>query len=257
MPENEQEKSERAPDGKMSGKEIGAATPFLKKLDNYWYHYKWRTIIALFVLIAVIICTVQMCGKKKYDLEVMYAGPYVFKSDGQAAADIESAVEGCVTGEEKISVNLVSYWVDEELNAQAGADLAFMRSNSLSNEKAFRDEIVAGNVSIYLLSPYLFHMADDEGAFVDLTGYLPEWAGNGAQIFARNEDNKLNRRGILVKKTPFGTLPGISSLPDDTILCLRNVSSIGSIFGLRKAEDRFAECEEIFRAIMNYTKEDN
>ncbi|MBQ3489767.1 MAG: hypothetical protein IJA86_04165 [Clostridia bacterium] len=47
---------------------------FLKWLDNYWYHYKWHTIIVTFFLVIGIISTVQIFNKESYDAYVMYVG---------------------------------------------------------------------------------------------------------------------------------------------------------------------------------------
>ena len=40
---------------------------FLKWLDNYWYHYKWHTIIVAFFLIIGIISTVQIFNRETYE----------------------------------------------------------------------------------------------------------------------------------------------------------------------------------------------
>ena len=45
-------------------------------LDNYIYHYKWHTIIALFLVFTITVCSVQMCDKESYDVYVVYAGDY-------------------------------------------------------------------------------------------------------------------------------------------------------------------------------------
>ena len=45
-----------------------------EKLENFWYHYKWHTIAAFFIVLVVVICSLQMCGKATYDVYVMYAG---------------------------------------------------------------------------------------------------------------------------------------------------------------------------------------
>ena len=42
--------------------------------ENFWYHYKWHTIITVFVIFVVTICTVQMCSKEEYDVHIIYAG---------------------------------------------------------------------------------------------------------------------------------------------------------------------------------------
>ena len=53
---------------------IKTDTKLEKWFDNFWYHHKWVTVGVAFALLVVIICTVQMCGKEKNDLTVVYAG---------------------------------------------------------------------------------------------------------------------------------------------------------------------------------------
>ena len=49
-------------------------------LENFLYHYKWHTIVALFLIVTITICSVQMCSKDSYDVYVMYAGSRDIKS---------------------------------------------------------------------------------------------------------------------------------------------------------------------------------
>ena len=35
-----------------------------KWFENYWYHYKWRTLIVAFFAIIIVVCMVQMMQKK-------------------------------------------------------------------------------------------------------------------------------------------------------------------------------------------------
>ena len=49
-----------------------------EKLDNFWYHYKWHTIVTLFFVVVFGICIGQMASKDKVDAYIMYAGPSAF-----------------------------------------------------------------------------------------------------------------------------------------------------------------------------------
>ena len=50
---------------------------FAKWLDNYWYHYKWQTLIAAFFLFAVIFLVVSTMNIREADCVITYGGPYV------------------------------------------------------------------------------------------------------------------------------------------------------------------------------------
>ena len=63
---------------------------FLKWLDNYWYHYKWRTIVILFFAVLLIVCVVQCSTVEKYDLchrrEELPLSPYNQRSANRTRA---------------------------------------------------------------------------------------------------------------------------------------------------------------------------
>ena len=44
---------------KIDGRDVAIRTPFTQWFENFWYHYKWQTIVALCTAITVIICAVQ------------------------------------------------------------------------------------------------------------------------------------------------------------------------------------------------------
>ena len=45
--------------------------PTNEKLENFWYHYKWHTITAVFVIVVGVILTLQLCTKVDFDLLFM------------------------------------------------------------------------------------------------------------------------------------------------------------------------------------------
>lgn len=46
---------------------------------NYWYYYKWRTLIIGFFVICAIVMVPQVITKVDYDIHILYAGPYIFQ----------------------------------------------------------------------------------------------------------------------------------------------------------------------------------
>ena len=75
---------------KIAGAEIKVQGRFLKWLDNYWYHYKWVTIVVAFFIIVFSVCTLQMCSKEKNDLIIVYAGEAFVSSE--KAESIKSVI---------------------------------------------------------------------------------------------------------------------------------------------------------------------
>ena len=243
---------------KLSG-DVTLRSPFLTKLDNFFYHYKWHSVIALFLTVVVLVCSLQMCGQKEYDLEVMYAGPKNL-ANKQTVLDIQNAFAQVAedrTGDGEKSINLVSYWVNDSLwdltpeeKEEYGNDLGHLMNNSYNNENAFVDEIAAGNVIICLLSPYLFHMIDDEAGFRRVSDVFPDLAEYEEEVCVYDEDGKINRFGVVLAKTSFGEMAGLSSLPKDTILCVRKIAPLSFWYNRDKAEAKYEYALEVFRSAL-------
>lgn len=242
-------------DGKIS-------SPFLKKLDNYWYHYKWHTIISLFLVVVILICSFQMFKKDEYDLEVLYAGPSTLLNDRQTILDIEAAFADLLsdqTGDGKVSVNLVSYWVDDRVaeNSDLSAgDINYLFTNSQNNKRAYTDEVKAGNLSIFLVSPELFHMVDDEAGFMRVVDIFPELEAYQEEVCVYDEDGDINRFGVVLSKTAFGQRAGLSSLPEDTILCIRKKSVMAGWFGAARAKKNHELAQTVFYNALSLGKKE-
>lgn len=253
-------------DEKQSAGNIKISSPLLKKLDNYWYHYKWHTIIGLFLVTVILICSLQMCAKDDYDFEVLYAGPKNLNSQ-QTILDIESAFASIGddrTGDGKVTVNLVSYWVDERISPDneeykdmTPTDVSYAMNQSLNNRQLYLDEVSAGNLVVFLVSPHLFHLVDDEAGFMRVTDVFPELAAYEEEVCVYDENGKINRFGVVLSKTAFGEKAGLASLPEDTILCVRKASPMNAFFGADKAEENHNYAVEIFRRALALGKKES
>ena len=74
---------------KIEGGEVKIKLPTSKKLENFWYYYKWHTIAVLFVILVIGVCTFQTCNKTSYDLHVVYAGDKDVKMSAEAGKKSE------------------------------------------------------------------------------------------------------------------------------------------------------------------------
>jgi hypothetical protein len=136
---------------KNIGNEVRVSSGILTRLENFWYHYKWHSLIALFLVFTVTICTLQMCDKEKYDVNVLYAGGHAFSRESEGAdyseyQKIMSSMKNFTEdhdGDGKISVSFRDlYLPTEEELAKEEDDVYFIRQ---------RDEI-AKHVSRKLLA---------------------------------------------------------------------------------------------------------
>ena len=57
-------------DEKITPGEVVIENKFIKWLDNFWYHYKWPTIIVAFFLFVGVVCFAQCSTRATGDLTV-------------------------------------------------------------------------------------------------------------------------------------------------------------------------------------------
>ena len=235
--------------GIENDEEIHGSEAEIKKgnfLSNIWYRYKWAIIIiSAFVLIFVIV-GVQMAKKDKSDITVMYAGPKYVTSD------IYSSVTGSLTeimkdyngdGEKKILFSTVTYQTEEQRKESVKDHDVYgkVMSDAANKESLdlFMNQIMSGQVVIYLLDPFFYEMY--EGNFMkveDLLGYKP------------NESIMCGENGVYLKKTEFAKyMGGFEDLPDDTVICI--MSKL-----VTTKDDLQENSIDLFKAILNFGVEE-
>ncbi len=195
---------------------------FLSWLENFWYHYKWHTVIAAFLLIVAVVCIAQSCTKEKSDIAVIYAGPVYL--DGEKTANIRTSLSQNLPkdsfGDEAVA-NALSYLImSEEQIKEAekglnpdGSPVYIDRAFIVEQQETFDSLLATDKSSILLLDPYLFNMLGGNADSVrlcelsDVLGYTPEGA--------------VSRFGIRLGDTSiYNTNPALQVLPADTVLCV-------------------------------------
>lgn len=235
-------------------------TGLYRWLDNFWYHYKWITVIVSIFVIFALVSAVQLFSREETDIYVMYAGPQVINV--QNMTYIERAFENIAgddyTGDGKIvsTVRDVTIMSEEEIKEASGSDTGtvpnegykinenIVRTQTSDALKTFNQEIFGGDSVICLLSPYTYSIVRAADGFLpleDVLGYMPENAYDECAVYLSNTD--------------FGSLEGLTVLPDDTLLCVRRVSSMSFLKGKEKTENAHEYHLEVFRNIMNFKKD--
>ena len=197
---------------------------FVLWLDNYWYHYKWVTIVVAFFLIIAIICIAQSCSKVPSDVKLTYAGPAYLSGDKKLA--IESAVSGEMpegfSKNGKAEIDLLSYYIlskeqiediqketDSEGRPKEYVDTYFITSE----QETFESQLMTGSSSVLLLDPSIFDSLGGNAASERLRPLN--------EIFDNVPDKNVNGFGIRLGDTEaYRSNPELQVLPADTILCL-------------------------------------
>ena len=221
--------------------------------ENYWYHYKWATIITAFFVIIGIIMIGQVVTKENADVNILYAGPQWFL--GSEIRGIENAFVQTMTedyngdGKKVVVLKDITLLTDGQIDyklesalAEGIDDLVINRVENQKMRGSLTTEIMAGESIICLLDPYWFDFIKAESGFMtlqDILGYKPE--------------NAFDDYGIYLKDTEFGKFFTIFELlPDDTVLCVRRMTVLSVFKGAKKEEERYAWHTQMFKDIINF-----
>lgn len=242
---------------------VAAVAPrtFKERLQNFWYHYKWPTIIAFILLIVIVGASASTCVREDFDISVMIAGPV--ELGGQTTRDIANSVETLSkdydeNGEASVGVNVLYIANYEDLRDSDNPVSGNLAALSKQNRETFQLEVMTGTYLICILSEELWKEVNDADGFLPITDYLPDGdAYENATYYGGDV-----KTGIRLGDTDFGSMLGVSTLPDDMILCIRRPSAVSAWYQslLPWAKDENAERhlwhEDTMRAILAYRSEE-
>ncbi|MBQ7386994.1 MAG: hypothetical protein IJW03_02390 [Clostridia bacterium] len=231
---------------------VGAPMSPKEKIENFWYHYKWHTIVGAVVVITLCIVVLQMCKKPDYDAYIMYAGDYKISNmseDGdlphyqRVLASLKKVVDD-ENGDGKIDVNLQNLYAftDEQLGS-LGSDSTAELSLAITDSETLESALVVGNYYVCFLSEELF-LAND--AIYDGAMFEP------LAKYATSEDidyEYASERGIYLRSLPYAEF---IELPGDTVVCLRSLNGYSSAIGGRANKQNFAIGERVIKNILSY-----
>ena len=224
-----------------------------KWLDNYWYHYKWVTVITLFFIIMGIILISQMINREESDINILYTGPHIFEVGEKNS--VESAFCQIMPndfngdGKKLTQVADMTAYTDEQMleameQAEKEGKTLIISNYAFEMVKSrFSQEVFAGESVICLLDRVWYDMVLENDGFVPLSevlGYKPEYA--------------FDDYGVFLKDTEFGQyFTALDALPDDTILCMRRISSASVFTGVKNVEKKYEYHRQMFIAIFSFT----
>lgn len=236
-------------------------SPFLEKVENFFYHYKWHTLIALFLVFTVTICSVQMCQKVSYDAHILYAGgsnitTSVAEGEEESKyATLHSAIKKFVAdrdgdGERNLSVLNLFIPSPDELAKMENSE--YFTQMVVENNSTLKEYLYYGEYYICILSDRLlseYTKDKDTNPFAKIAGYLPE----GAKI--ADEESAEGYRlaseyGVYLKSTPLADNAGFSLLGEDTVICIRKYSRFGTSSSKEKSMEYYEFCESTLRLML-------
>jgi hypothetical protein len=224
-----------------------------KWLDNYWYHYKWQTILALFFTIFVSVAIGQMLTKVDDDVVILYAGPY--QPNANETREISNALQSVMSadfnGDGVKSAQILSILLMTEDQIQTAKEEAAASGNVVvyniasitENRTRFSTQIFAGETVICLLDPNWYTDVYKNGGFIKLSevlGYTPE--------------NAIDEYSIYLRNTALAQyFSALHVFPEDTILCVRRMSTITAFKSEKKESVRYKNQLQMFCDMMSFS----
>ena len=203
---------------------------FKEKVSNFWYYHKWKTLIALFFTAVAVLVVMQMCSNKSHDAFVMYVGG---KMDAEVIKDVEASLESVCSdfdGNGEVSVALSEMLFISDTSVP-GAPTA---NNEAKN--AFSTQLMGGG------DYYLFFLSPDFYDLYEKTMFVPV-----ADILGHESDCQNDDYTVTLGKTPFYRMAGVSSLPADTLVCVKMVTY--SMFDTTRRDEAQQHHFTVFRRI--------
>ena len=225
--------------------EVTVPSTLKEKIQNFIYHYKWHTLIALLLVISLVVCSLQFCSKEDYDAYILYAGS---KNIGRTSKDGDVAEISTVISSLKritddfnengeTTLNFTNYYY---LSADERKDVDDLNEALLANDRNSISSVLEhSEYYLCFISKAVYeqyHKVGDEELFISLDGY--KTASPDIELYADN--------AILLSSTEAYKLPGLSSLPDDTLVCIRRPSVLGG-----KSKEHTAHLENAKKMLEN------
>lgn len=108
-----------APEPKPSEIAVAPKT-FKEKMQNYWFHFKWHTIGAVFTVIVLVVLVSQCASRTDWDMQIMYF-TYTPVMDDQTAAigNYLETISEDINGDGEVHINVINCSMsDSNLNSQ-------------------------------------------------------------------------------------------------------------------------------------------
>ncbi len=224
----------------------------LKWLENFWYHYKWHTLIIGFFAVILVVGIFQMTKKTDPDISMLYAGPAILTEQGldELERTFASVLSSDSNGDGKKIVKAVGVTLlsDEQLaekKAEAEAEGESLYYNVSLRSSAFeqiKSWLITGEMLLCLLDPYVYDQFVDYGLFMPLSNLLDEIPASAADDYS-----------IRFSETEFGRFySDLAPVTDGLLLCLVNPTVLA---GDKTEGERYQAHVTLLKEILAFTVE--
>ena len=202
---------------KYNESDVTIKSPFLSKLDNFWYYHKIHVLVSVFVIIVLSVCIAQCSSREPEDITVLYAGPASFMPEQYAAIrdEIGNAIPIDYDGDGEKRAALITYEVmsEEQIRYyESELETQLNRSYYTEQYQIYSKYITSGECGVFLIDPWLYESLISQEVKIlrplsEVMAEIPEYA--------------VGEYGIKFSETAlYKNSEYLSMIPEDTILCL-------------------------------------
>ena len=206
---------------KMEAKELGTQSKILAWLENYWYHYKWHTLVGAFFLMVILVCAVQCSSTESVDMTVAFCGNDAL-GDAEMEAITKILSDVCPedvdrNGRRTARLNQHTIFSEEELTAlytdyneesgEATVDRSGMMSAKGYNTeriKTLQNYVSTGDCAVWLVSEYVYSSIIPKDMIVSSTPLSETWLYQSFDAIQGLPDGMR----VLLTRLPFGSYSG-------------------------------------------------
>ena len=223
-----------------------------QKIENFWYHYKFRTIAVGFVVFVVLWVIISSFGQRGEEAYIGYIGEYAYShSEAQdIGSKMSSALKVDFDGDGKTNVEFVPthYYAAsqiEELSTKEldeGEDLQFHPALNRKNYENFERELENGSIYVWFVSKEVYESMDKSVLMPvrDVLGYELE---RGLADEYAVDCSSLSFSHDMTRTITY-----------NTYLVMRANRNFSFIMGQQTAARELEENCELFRRIVEYKK---
>ncbi len=239
--------------GKIEAVPLTETSKTIRKLDNFWYHYKWTVIVVVFFVSVVVVCLVQLFTRPKYDTSMVMITTY--RMNSEEFDTFESLVQNLLpedyddNGKKRVNVIIYQYYSPAEIEAEKEAAAeretdAFLYNAQYNNSElsAFTNLTMTGEASVCIVSPDVYARLAEKDRLMPIA----ELYSDGSLPKGIRSDGL----GLDLKYSDFYNYHSIvQKLPDTSILCLLRPTVRGN-----SSKPAYYEREKaFFRAIADFS----
>ncbi len=227
---------------------LTVSSPFLKKLENFWYHHKWKVIVIAFFAIVVTVCILQMVNREDVDDTVIIAVPDYLSAEEINEIDnvMSSMMPANAKGEKNLVVQFYPIFSEDEMLAceqetdEEGYYLYVDPSYNTQRFGEYNDYLKTGASTLLFVSPYLY----EQQRMYDRVLPLSEVFGEKLPLGALPDGC-----GVRLGDTyAYSFFEALQVLPENTVVCLLRKPALG----IASKEEQYERTKELFKSILNF-----